>query len=256
MRPLAFIVGCSLAGLVLAAPVPKPKEWRFAPGLDRPIDPDKDCKFTLGKGALAIEVPGKPHDIDPARKRDNAPRVLRPVEGDLRIEVRVSGDFRISEASSVAGVAPGAGGGLLVMADERRGECLRLEFGMTRDQGRALRPYILLKDTVSGRAIHLTSNDPKGEGWAYPGQATKAFLKLELRHHKGGCRIRCFDSLDGKKWARWSATENSYYGGVPKKLKVGVAASSTSTRSCKLTFDRFKLTPLPPVPPSNKGEKK
>src|SRR5262245_58530440 len=127
MRPLALILTCSLAGLALSAPVPKPREWLFAPGLDRPIDPDGDSKFTLGKGSLAIEVPGGDHDLDPARKRTNAPRVLREVEGDFRIEVRISGDYRISETSSTKGATAGAAGGLLIMVDEKRGKCLRLD---------------------------------------------------------------------------------------------------------------------------------
>src|SRR5262249_56173604 len=89
--PLACLL---LAGAALAAPVPASKEAAAFRGGEwgRPIDPDKDCKFTFAKGALTVGAPGKDHDYE--RPGDNAPRVLRPVRGDFAAEVRVRGECR------------------------------------------------------------------------------------------------------------------------------------------------------------------
>ena len=49
-------------GLLASAadPDPDPEPNPFASGWDKPVDPDKDCKFKREKGGLTIEVPGKP----------------------------------------------------------------------------------------------------------------------------------------------------------------------------------------------------
>jgi hypothetical protein len=65
------------------------------PGWGLAIDPDKDCKFTPGRGSLTIDVPASWHDLTPASPKPklNSPRVLREVDGDFVLTVKVSGDF-------------------------------------------------------------------------------------------------------------------------------------------------------------------
>lgn len=68
-----------MAYTVLAAPAPE-DSW------DR-VDPDHDCKFHIEDGKVTIELPGGDHDINPKRKRFNAPCLLREVEGDFLVQV-------------------------------------------------------------------------------------------------------------------------------------------------------------------------
>jgi hypothetical protein len=57
------------------------------------IDPDGDCKFGLGGNRLTITVPGTDHGLGVERGQMNAARVLKEIEGDFIIQVRVSGNF-------------------------------------------------------------------------------------------------------------------------------------------------------------------
>lgn len=63
----------------------------------------------------------------------------------------------------------------------------------------------------------------------------RIYLRLERR----GNFIHHFISPDGEKWID---DFNVGLGNLPKKLKVGLAAYSTSTEPFKATFDQFKLT--------------
>src|SRR4051794_37371747 len=98
MRPLFSLLAALLASATLAAPLPPP---RPAPGpwvrdWDKPTDPKGDCRFERDRGQLTITVPGEGHDLDPVDDVAlDAPRLLRPVEGDFAVEVRVGGAFRL-----------------------------------------------------------------------------------------------------------------------------------------------------------------
>jgi hypothetical protein len=59
-------------------------------GWDKPVDPVGDCTFDRKGDRLAITVPGKGHGIY-LQKRN--PRLLRDVEGDFVVQVRVQGNF-------------------------------------------------------------------------------------------------------------------------------------------------------------------
>src|SRR5262245_58034611 len=116
LRPL-------LACAALAAPVPKEKGGGFQKGWDKPTDPKM---FTFTKGSVTIEVPGKePHDIDwKAPEKSKAPRLLRAVQGDFLLEVRVTGPFR---AAGGQGALVAAGLFIDIKGDKDR--LLLLEFG-------------------------------------------------------------------------------------------------------------------------------
>ena len=61
------------------------------------------------------------------------------------------------------------------------------------------------------------------------------YLRIE---REGNC-IRNVLSPDGKKWERYNGAEGLR---LPSKLKVGLAAYSTSTQPFKVRFDQFKLS--------------
>lgn len=96
-RSIYVLVVFLLASVILAAPAPPP----FKAGWDKPLDPDSDCKFTREKDSLTIELPGTDHDYYPLRGRVNAPRLLREIEGDFEMQVRVRFDCRASATSTV-----------------------------------------------------------------------------------------------------------------------------------------------------------
>ncbi len=105
-------VAVTLPGEETASPVVKTPESTLPGGLpfdvgwDKPVDPDGDCKFLVGKNTLFIEVPGKDHDLGVDRGVMNAPRMLREVEGDFTAQVRVDGEFTPVGPSTAASHVP------------------------------------------------------------------------------------------------------------------------------------------------------
>ena len=96
-RPAALLL-CALAGGLAAAPAPISRPSKetgpWFDGWDRPVDPLGDCKFARKGDRLTITVPGKGHQLDIVQGGLNAPRLLREVEGDFLVQVRVRGDYR------------------------------------------------------------------------------------------------------------------------------------------------------------------
>ncbi len=91
-------VAVTLPGEETASPIVKAPDQPllglpFDADWDKPVDPDHDCKFLVGKNMLTIEVPGKDHDLGADRGVMNAPHLFRDVEGDFTAQVRVDGDF-------------------------------------------------------------------------------------------------------------------------------------------------------------------
>lgn len=225
---------CGLAALLLAsaawtAPAPQP----YVVGLGNPIDPDKDCKFVRVKRGLTIEMTGKDHDFDPRRDCFNAPRLLRDIEGDFTMEVKVSIDCRLSDGSTVKGNPPMASGGFLVIPPDK--SCIRLEFLVDRKDGET-QSHAALKDRPPklGKTDYVW--DRRYKTWPLPDEADHAYLRLERR----GDKFYPYVSPDGEKWLLLVGSMGVV--GLPAKLKVGLAAYSTSTEPAKVRFEEFKLT--------------
>jgi regulation of enolase protein 1 (concanavalin A-like superfamily) len=236
MRALAFALACALAATAAGAPVPKPKDIGFyKPGWDRPIDPDKDCRFTVSRGELTIEVPAKVHELYANFKLANAPRLLRNVTGDFSVEVRVTGPFHATEKSTLKGQPAYTTAGLIIdTGDPARGS-FRFDFGMCRYQ-RALVTLGQVYNTTRGRSGTWGTEGP-GYYSLLKG-AKAAYLRIERR----GNAIYPAVSADGKKWTPRPWFELKY----PHKVKVGLIVTSTSNAPLKVTFDRFKLTRAEP----------
>src|SRR5262245_26794399 len=222
----------SLALLALAfsglasADDPDPAPNPFQDDWDKPVDPDKDCTFKLGRGGLTITVPGKDHGLAFERGRMNAPRLLRDVEGDFRAEVRVSGNFTPSAASSAPGRVPFLGAGLVLMADEKT--YVRLERAAFR------------RDEVSTYANWELRQDGT---WVLAGSASVCPLKQKATHlrlERRGDRLVASVSEDGKEWKEFDPLEVK----LPAKLKLGMTANSTCTHVFSPHFDRFEFRKL------------
>ena len=215
---LLFLTFCA----ALAAPVPQMKP--FETGWDKPVDPDGDCKFRRDKDVLTIELPGKDHDLGIERNRMNAPRLLRDVEGDFIVEVRVSGEFRPSSDSTAAERLAFVGAGLLLMNGDKT--YVRLERAALRN-GDIVRTYANWELRENGQWVLI------GNAGIKPLKGKETFLRLERQ----GDKILGSISEDSKEWQTLAPIEVK----LPAKIKIGVAACTTSSEPFAPRFDRFQL---------------
>jgi regulation of enolase protein 1 (concanavalin A-like superfamily) len=222
------LLALACAGLSWAAPAdpdPEPQAPNpFRSGWDRPVDPDKDCKFQREKGGLVITVPGKDHDLAVERNLMNSPRLLRDVEGDFVAEVRVGGKFTPSLGSTTNERLPFVGAGLVLMAGEKT--YVRLERAVLRLNG-VVKTYVNWELRQDGKWVLA------GEAAVLPLKGQQTYLRLQRK----GDKVLGFASEDGKKWTELKALELK----LPAKLKLGVAAGTTSTDPFAPRYDLFKL---------------
>lgn len=266
MRYSLFALAAFLiTGIALAAPVPDP----FRSGWSTPLDLDKDCKIRLDRGTLTIELPGSDHDYNPLRKRFNAPRILRDIEGDFEIRVRVRIDCRPSAQSTVKGQPSCVSAGfLLIYPDTTRCTCDRMEYVVSQlgskfkskgvkqmlaeprrenpaPNGIETNNYAIKKSWLCkveppamtwNREMQEQSEiiwDRGWQKWPLPNKVEYTYLRLVHQDR----RFFYFISPDGEKWAQLV-----YRSGPPAKLKLGLAAFSTSSEPSKVRFDQLKLT--------------
>jgi regulation of enolase protein 1 (concanavalin A-like superfamily) len=196
----------------------------FSTGWDKPVDPDRVCKFRNEKRGLTIVLPGKDLDLAIERRLMNSPRVLRDVEGDFIAEVRISGDFTPSDHSTTKERIPFVGAGLVLMAGEKT--YIRLERAALRKDGE-VKTYANWELRQDGKWVLA------GREAILPLKARETFLRL----HRKGNKIHGAVSEDGKKWHDLAPLELK----LPAKLKLGIAAGTTSEKSFSPHYDRFKL---------------
>src|SRR5579884_3216844 len=116
-----------MACAALAAPAPKD-------GWER-VDPDDDCLIDIRDSRVTMELPGGDHELDaPPSKRSNAPRLLRGVEGDFAVRVRIRASFHPSEKSSVKEEASRVAAGLVLISADKG--YVRFEYGASRRNGK------------------------------------------------------------------------------------------------------------------------
>jgi hypothetical protein len=89
-------------------------------------DPDKDCEFRLLGNKLTVTVPETNHNLHPVRGL-NAPRVLKKVNGDFTVQVKVTADFKPGKESTKVPQQgrPFNGAGILIWQSEEN--YLRIE---------------------------------------------------------------------------------------------------------------------------------
>jgi regulation of enolase protein 1 (concanavalin A-like superfamily) len=85
MHRFAVLLLCALlavaGGVAAPAPLSRPSEV-WSTGWDRPVDPVGDCRFERKGDKLTLTVPAR-------EGRKTPPRLLRDVEGDFVVQVRV-----------------------------------------------------------------------------------------------------------------------------------------------------------------------
>jgi regulation of enolase protein 1 (concanavalin A-like superfamily) len=206
-----------------AVAAPAPKQKPFETGWDKPIDPDGDCKFLRDKDGLTIEVPGMDHRLGIEVGRMNAPRLLRDVEGDFIVEVRVRGEFHPSVESAHEQFAF-VGAGLLLMNDENT--YIRLERAANW-RGDIVRAYANWELREEGRFV------VRGNVNVKPLEDKDTFLRLERQ----GDKLLGSVSQDGKEWHALTPIEVK----LLAKVKIGVAACTLQSKAFAPRFDCFQL---------------
>jgi RNA polymerase sigma factor (sigma-70 family) len=202
---------------------PKDAARRFLKGWGEPIDPDGDCSIDLENDQLIIKVPGKRHGLEAELSTLNAPRVLRDIEGDFIVDLKLHAEFKPGERSTSRTGFPFVGAGLLLWSDP--GNYIRLERAAI-VTGKRLVPYFLFEERRDRRPV-----PPGGGIEANPEEAT--FLRLERK----GDRVTGSVSADGIKWNAFPARTVR----LPTKLKLGVAAVSSSEGPFTVTLENFRV---------------
>lgn len=166
-------------------------------------------------------MPDKLHDLNADIDKFNAPRVLREVEGDFTIQVKIVGDFKPGPTSLNPKSVPYNGAGIFVWRDSDN--FIRLERqAMVRNK--KLGTFCTFEEREGGSvgAVHNGSLTP---GTTY--------LKLERR----GSRIFGFNSKDGKQWTALKPIDTVW----PSTLKVGLNAINSSSAPFTVRYEEFSF---------------
>ena len=172
---------------------------------------------------MTITVPRAGHAIEDGIGRNSAPLLLREVEGDFDVQVRVMGDF--SQVDPNKGEERRAAG--LVLTDGTS----FVWFGRSEDQDNTLA---------------LTVNAPPMRGVARSSEAKDRFKPVHIRMERRKKVLTVKFRTNGQDWLRLFDPAKGWEPIVvflPKKLKVGVFAESTAPGVFAPGFDHFELTP-------------
>lgn len=220
---------CALAVCCASCFVTK-QEPKIEPRIDwgNVTDPDGDCPVRIDKSKLTITIPATEHDLNP-RLKMNAPRILREVDGDFDVQVKVSGAFNPGKQPTGGGF-PFNGAGLLVWQNDSN--YLRLERNLWWDttQGKHGCYPPLFEYFKNGQYM---DTDPPGTLRPFF-QGRSTYLRLERR----GQVITALYSHDGQQWRQVSEIVVAF----PDRVSVGMAALNTSDKIFVVEFEEFKLT--------------
>jgi serine/threonine protein kinase len=186
------------------------------------IDPDRDCQMNGERSTLTITVPPTLHDLNADIGKYNAPRVVRDVEGDFELEVRVEGDFRPGSVCNRAGGIPFVGGGIVVF--DGVDHFIRLERGVVNDRG-SFSPFAIFEEHIAGRGV-VDHNGPLNSGTTY------------LRLARRGSTIHGFTSSDRRYWSQLEPIR----GVRTAKLQVGLDAINSGNAPFTVRFEQLSFT--------------
>jgi len=225
LRCCTILVLTGVPIVVIGAPIPKEDDAvKIRRVYGETIDPDRDCKFEMVNEKLRLTIPGKQHFVE--RKRNNAPRVAREIEGDFTASVRVTFPIRPAKGlESHQADSAIASAGVIAWSDDD-GEMvwiLRAEFpiGGKQQQGflsNRVKPKVNEYHNLYGLNLEQTE---------------AAYVRLERKGNKVSPTYSC----DGKEW--YSTFEVEV--GWGKKVKVGMIAENGYKVPFVVTFDKYQL---------------
>jgi regulation of enolase protein 1 (concanavalin A-like superfamily) len=196
----------------------KPAAPRTA--LGEKIDPDGDCRILTDRSGAVIAVPETLHDLSPASKRLNAPRMLQKVPDDFLVEVRVAGLMKPTfQSPRPGGRESSQGAGLLYWQDDDH--FARFE-RTARNNGAT--SYVLV--------FLVWSDGREAQRVEVPASSASAVLRLE----REGQRIVA-SRFDGSKWEPLKPADVDW----PEGGQVGVVVTNTGASKFAPRFDQFKL---------------
>jgi hypothetical protein len=196
------------------------------------IDLDNDCTVKDEGGKLTITIPGGIHDLNKQLGGMSAPRLLREVDGDFTIQVKVSGEFDPGDEAAKRDerdIAPFCSAGLLLWQDE--GNYLRLErngwWSKADNTVACYAPLIeyYLNGQFQGPKPGVASAD------FFEGRST--WLKLERRDGK----VTPFYSHDGQDWTAAKEITVEF----PPRIQAGIAAVNTSKKPFTVEFEELEV---------------
>jgi hypothetical protein len=229
MERLALLSLCFAATAAVAAPAPLPRRGTepgpCLVGWDRPGNPEDACRFVRRSDWLRISVPG-PTDgllLDVARSV-KVPRLMRDVEGDFVLTVRVSSDDLLPRSAGDR-----AAGLLLFSSQGKAMICLE---GFSAGKGEQWCVAEWCYKVGNGARWCGGFEGPKGSRW----------LRMERR----GQRVHLRHSQDGKQWADCSADFARVPLELPARVKAGVFARARADGAFDVYFDNLELEQQPP----------
>jgi hypothetical protein len=217
--------------MVVSGTVAEEKKPQTIKGWGTVTDLRGDCTIKEEGGKLIVEVPGSVHDLNASLGGQDAPRILREIEGDFTVQVKVTGEFKPGQKTAGPQVGtPFNGAGLLLWRDTQ--SYLRLERNAfwVDNAGRYACYPPLVEYYQDGK---FQETNPQGTlDEFFKGKDT--WLKLERQ----GKKVIASYSPDGKDWQVAKEIEVE----LPSKLQIGVAAVNTSAMPFLVSFSEFKVS--------------
>lgn len=198
LLPTRRLAAVAMTALLLPAGLALAFQATAIPGWGDPLDPEGGSQIRAEGKGLAITLPEAPRPFTaelPASKNQIAPTVLRDVEGNFSVQVKVGGR---AEAA-----------GLLVWQDERN--FVILARAQARDGGKPTLVFDYWKDGQKQAAPELASGAKLG------GESSS--IRLTRRMDK----LRAEVSDDGEHWRDAGTT----FIRLPSRMRLGVIATGT-----------------------------
>jgi regulation of enolase protein 1 (concanavalin A-like superfamily) len=188
------------------------------------VDPDGDCQVEVDQreNKLRIIVPGKTHLLSAEVGRVNAPRVLRDIDGDFDVNVRVTGTNHPGGKATTTLYPPYHGAGILLWQDPEN--YVRLELAADLHHAKA-RPYVNFEYRKDG-ALAFSRGMANDDG------------SSRLRLRRRGDEILASFSSDGARWTSFAPVIVK----LNDRLEVGVSAINSSTKSLTALIEGFEIS--------------
>ena len=216
---------------LVAAPIPKGTDAdRLKKLFGTPVDADKVCTFELIEGdRLRVRAPNTHQTQIPFTSLANVPRVVREVEGDTTLTVKLSDTIAPDAGPGLGAVARMATVGAGLVISDNNG--VRVLFF----QQRVRRKGEWATQLVFSRAWpDYCETCPRQLG------DVKDSIYLRLVAKAG--RVTAESSSDGKMWNEVIDRDVTLTG----KLTVGVFVLQHTNKRYETIFDNFTSTPLQP----------
>ena len=220
-----LILVLSITGLRAAAA----QETVAVSAWGQPINADDTCQIRVTDEQVEISIAKGPRDLSAELNVTDAPRVMREVNGDFTVQVRVIPDFRLRGQSTITGRPVFCSAGLLLWSSKT--DYVRLERAMYVQPQKPVVDYMSFDRRKAGKWIVNRNRPPvhrSAESW---------YLRLKRR----GDTVTGAISEDGQQW---SPPQSIPIPDFPNKLLVGVAVCSTSKAPIKATFDSLEFQAL------------